>query len=101
MEYTLNWAERAIANLKSAEGYMAKKSPPYAKKVINELIDHAENLKTFPLMGSVVSELLDMELRQLVKHSYRIIYAFEDNVVTVIAVVHSKQDMVAQLVKEP
>ena len=100
MEYALNWSERAITNLDSIEKYIAKDSPQSAKKIVNELLDYAEELKTFPLRGSKVLELYDMELRQLVKHSYRIVYAFEDNVVTVIAVIHVRQDIIAQFAKK-
>ena len=95
MEYTLNWSERAVSNLRAIESYIAEDSPDQARKVVNELLDRAEELKTFPLMGPVVIEFSDMKLRQLTKYSYRIIYSFEENVVTVVAVVHGRQDIIA------
>ena len=96
MDYVLNWSDRAIANLNAIENYIANDSPFQAKKVVNEILDYAENLITFPLMGSIVLELYGTKLRQLIKYSYRIIYSFEENVITIIAVLHGKQDVVAQ-----
>ena len=96
MEYTLNWSERAITNLSAIENYIAKDSPNQARKVINEILDYAEELKIFPLRGSVILELSDMKLRQLIKYSYRIVYSFEGNVVTVVAVIHVRRDITAQ-----
>ena len=95
MIYHLDWSDRAIANLVAIEDYIAEDSPFHANKVVNEILDHAEELKTFPLMGSVILELPDLELRQLIKYSYRIVYTFDDNAVTIITVLHGKQDMKA------
>ena len=99
MNYALGWSDRALANLKSIEKYIAEDSPFQANKVVNEILDFSEKLITFPEMGSIILELGDMKLRQLIKYSYRIIYSFEDNIVTIIAVLHGKQDVVAQFFK--
>ena len=97
MYYTLNWSERAITNLNALQSYIAKDSPFQAKRVINELLDYAEELKAFPLIGPVILELSNMKLRQRVKYSYRIIYLVEGNVITIVAVIHTRQDIAAQL----
>ena len=91
MEYQLNWSDRARLNLKSIESYIAEDSPTQAKKVVNEIIDHAERLKAFPKMGQILPDFPQLGLRQLVKYSYRIIYSFNGDVVTIVAVVHGKQ----------
>ena len=100
MNYVIDWSDRAIDNLKAIEKYIAQDSPFQANKVINELLDYSEKLMTFPEMGSVVLELSAMKLRQLTKYSYRIMYSFEDNIVTIIAVLHGKQDVLAQFLKK-
>ena len=91
MEYALEWSDKALSNLKSVENYIAEDSPLRAKKVVNEILDHAENLKLFPEMGHVLHDFPDLGLRQLLKYSYRIIYSFSGNIVTIVAVAHGKQ----------
>ena len=96
MEYTLNWSDRSLANLKSIESYIAEDSPFQAKKVVNEIIDYAENLKTFPKMGRILPDFPYLGFRQIIKYSYRIIYSFDGNIVTVIAVVHGRQKYITR-----
>lgn len=91
MEYKLDWSDRARTHLKSIERYIADDAPIQAKKVVNEIIDHAEDLKLFPEMGRVLPDFPHLGLRQLIKYSYRIIYSFDGSVSTVVAVVHGKQ----------
>ena len=100
MKYALDWSDRAVINLNSVESYIAEDSPFQATRIVNELLDYAEELKTFPLIGPVILELSDITLRQLTKYSYRIVYSFEENVVTIVAVIHGKQDVVAQFTKK-
>jgi addiction module RelE/StbE family toxin len=91
MEFSRNWSSKALANLKSIESYISEDSTFHAKRVVNEIINHADNLKIFPEMGHALSDFPDLGLRQLIKYSYRIIYAFDGKIVTIVAVVHSKQ----------
>ena len=98
MLYTLNWSERAVTNLNTIKSYIAENSLSNANKVVNELLDYAEELKKFPLIGPVISELSDRKLRQLVKYSYRIVYLIEGNVITIVAVIHVRQNITAQFI---
>ena len=94
MEYRLHWSHRACLHLKSIESYIAKDSPFRGKKIVNDIIDHAESLKLFPEMGPLLQDFPHLGLRQLSKYSYRIIYYFSGDVVTVIAVVHGKREYI-------
>ena len=91
MECQLTWSDQAYMNLKSIENYIAEDSPTQAKRVVNDIIHYTERLKTFPMMGQILPEYPQLGLRQFVKFSYRIIYSFKENIITVIAVVHGKQ----------
>ncbi|MDR0838646.1 MAG: type II toxin-antitoxin system RelE/ParE family toxin, partial [Oscillospiraceae bacterium] len=75
----IEWSRRAIDNLKSIGDYIAEDSPFQAKKVVNEIITMVEDLRVFPEMGSPVLEFPELNLRQLIKYSYRIIYSFDNN----------------------
>jgi plasmid stabilization system protein ParE len=43
-------------------------------------------------MGRVLPDLPHVGLRQLVKYSYRVLYAFDEKGVTILAVVHGKRE---------
>jgi addiction module RelE/StbE family toxin len=100
MACSIVWTDRAVANLKSIEAYIAEDSPKQAKKVVNEIIDYVENLQVFPFMGSVVHELPEHDLRQLVKYSYRIIYSAEEDAVNVVTIIHGKQDFLQRFLRD-
>ena len=100
MEYKLFWSDRARLHLMHIENYIAEDSPFQAKKVVHEIIDHAENLKIFPEMGHIVPDFPHLGLRQLIKYSYRIIYSFSGNRVTIVAIVHGKQKYIEMYLHE-
>lgn len=86
------WSNRAVTNLKSIESYIAEDSPNQAKKVVNEIINYVEELAQFPYIGSIVTELNDYNLRQLIIYSYRIIYSVDKRQIKIITIIHSKQN---------
>ncbi|MDR0905612.1 MAG: type II toxin-antitoxin system RelE/ParE family toxin [Oscillospiraceae bacterium] len=88
----IEWSQRAVDNLHSIEDYIAADSPIQAKKVVNEIISRVEDLQVFPEIGSPVLEFPEMNLRQLIKYSYRIIYSYDGKVVHIITVIHGKRD---------
>jgi plasmid stabilization system protein ParE len=100
MGYSLSWSDQARQHLSSIESYIAEDSPFHAKKVVNEIIDHAEDLMIFPEMGHVLPDFPNLGLRQLIKYSYRIIYSFDGSAVTIVAVVHGKQKYIEMYLHE-
>jgi len=51
-------------------------------------------------MGRVLPDFPDLGLRQLIKYSYRIIYAINGKIVTVVTVVHGKQKYIESYLTE-
>lgn len=91
------WSERSVRNLKSIHEYIADDSPLQADRVVTAIIESAEGLRRFPLMGHPVPELPKLGLRQLIKYSFRIIYSVQYDRVNIIAVIHGRQDFVSTL----
>lgn len=87
------WTEPARRDLRQIHGYIAKDSNYYAKKVVSELRDVTEKLASHPMIGRVVPECEDENIRELFLYSYRIIYQVLAKNVRVLAVVHQKQDI--------
>jgi len=66
--------ESAWADLVAIEDYIALDSPRYAKRWIEKILNHIEQLQTFPSSGKVVSEFQMEQVRELVYRGYRIVY---------------------------
>ena len=82
LEYTRN----AFTDLKSIRNNIAKDSVHFAKLSIIELRNKIEFLKAHPETGLLFYPDKYKNLRQLLFKSYRIIYHFENNKVTIITV---------------
>ena len=87
----LIWSEQAIKNLQTIFEYIAADSEEKAARVINVLVQCPESLLDFPHMGATVPELPLSGLRELLKYSYRIVYAINDEQIQIVAVIHDRQ----------
>jgi toxin ParE1/3/4 len=90
------WAPQAALDLEEIIIYIAEESPQNAKRIFSRLKEKAENLKTHPNKGLVVPELKNFGITtylQVSSKPWRIIYRINDNIVNVVAVVDSRQDL--------
>lgn len=89
----LDWAEPSLLDLENIREYIAKDSEHYATRFIARIIEAAETLQQFPLIGRTVPEAEDETIRELLFHNYRIIYRAEADRVLILAVIHGGRDM--------
>ena len=85
----VNWTAAARAQLRDIQTFIARSSPQYAKKIVDRLTRRSQQIATFPRSGRVVPEANDVNIREVLEGSYRIIYHLLDDEVDIIAVVHS------------
>jgi len=90
------WSEPAKADLRSIHDFIAKDSPFYAKKVVQDIREKADVLNDLPLLGKKVSELNDDTVRELSQYSYRIIYENKPDQAEVLAIVHKRSNFKAE-----
>jgi toxin ParE1/3/4 len=92
---TLTWRPQALNDLESIEEYYDDIAPDYASLLVQEILEQADQLERFPLMGRIVPEIADEDIRELIYRDYRIIYIVDtDNEqVDVLTVVHSSQHL--------
>lgn len=69
----------------------SRDAPRYASTVVSKLRDAARNLRKFPRSGRMVPELADERYREKIVYGWRMIYRFENAVVTIATIVHSRQ----------
>ena len=72
------WTREALERLTDIEDYISKDSQERAIKFINYLIDQAETLKDHPMIGRIVPEIGNENIRELIAKKYRIIYRVSD-----------------------
>lgn len=71
--------------------YIARDSRRYASVVTTRFRQTAREFRRFPLSGRMVPELDDGRIREKIVYGWRMIYRFENGVVTIAAIVHSRQ----------
>lgn len=65
---------QSMDDLQAAVTFIAQDNPERARTFGNELIDRALSIANLPGRGRVVPEIGDQTVREIVHHSYRIIY---------------------------
>ncbi len=93
------WSEPAKADLRSIHDFIAHDSKHYAKKVTQDIAARMEVLDELPRMGKVVPELGQEDIRELSLYSYRILYEIKAPDIIVLAVIHKRRDLQAEMVE--
>ena len=87
------WSESAESALDDAIAFIAEESPNAARDVLDRVLRTAASLATLSGRGGRVSEADDPATRQLLADPYRLIYRVEDDRVTILAILHQRQDV--------
>ena len=74
MDFKIILSPRAIRDLQEIVRYISFDNPVRAESFGRELIAKARLLISFPELGRVVPEFYDPNIREIVHHSYRIVY---------------------------
>ena len=91
MALKILWSQEAIEDMESIASYIEKDSPTYAKAVVKTFFSKVEILIDFPLLGRVVPEYQNENIRELFIYSYRLIYNVEHNAINIVAIIHGKR----------
>ena len=91
MGYKIVWTFQARKDLKSIREYIQKDSHYYAEKLISHLYERADVLQDYPEIGIPVLPEKFKYLRKVLYKSYRIIYHFSGDQVTIITVHHQSR----------
>ena len=86
----LRWRSSAVSDLAHVRDYIAAKSPPGARDVVDRVLHSADRLRLFPRSGRVGQV---QGTRELVVPGlpYVIVYTHDDESVDIVAVFHGAQ----------
>ena len=82
----IRWSYEALDRLIEIEDYISKDSSVRAIQFVDQLIEYAELLSGKPLMGRIVPELANPDIRELVFKKYRIIYRLNEKRIEILTV---------------
>jgi len=89
----IKWTEEALRWLENIFQYIAEDNPAAAQKVIADIYEKAQILKTFPMIGFMYREEGDGEIRILLCGHYRITYFVKDDVAEILGIFHGAMNI--------
>jgi len=88
MEYRVTWSPEAVEDLESIAEYIERDSSFYAQSVVSQIIATSRKVKEFPLIGRMLPEIGDKNIRERFVYSYRLVYQIRSQQILIVAVIH-------------
>ncbi len=89
----IDWTEPAVLDLESIRSFIGRDAEHYAAEFVRKIIEATEKLESFPMIGRPVPEARQENIRELLFHSYRIMYRVEQKRILIICVIHGSRDI--------
>ena len=80
----------AKEDMNQIEEYISRDSIYYANKTIEGIVEKIKYLSMFPYMGRKIPEYNNINLREIIYKSYRILYKVNSNVYILNVIHHSR-----------
>ena len=87
----VRWAQRAQDDLHEVYRFIARDSPRAAQAVVERLLRATERLALFPESGRMVPEFPELNYREILVGSYRVLHRLEGDTVWIVAIVHGRR----------
>ena len=87
------WTEPALSDLDAIADYIALDKPEAARRLVQRVFEHMEQLMTHPQSGAVPRELRGSRYRQIVEPPCRVIYHYDDKRVFVLHVIRVERQL--------
>lgn len=94
----VDWSKIANIDLIQIYSYIYQDSIHYAVKTINDIINLVDKLKFLPYIGRKIPEFNNVNRRELIYKSYRIMYSIESNNILIRRIWHSARKLPKELI---
>ena len=91
MDYKVVWSPESIEDLQSIAEYIQRDSEFYARAVVTKILDVTRSIKDFPLIGRIVPESENENIRERFIYSYRLVYQIKKQQILIVAVIHGRR----------
>ena len=95
------WTGNAKTSLEDAISYVAKDDQSAALNLLDRILAKAESLGTFSERGRMVPELARPEVREVLIHSYRLLYHVTASEVRILSLLHGARDFETWRISHP
>ena len=87
------WTEPALSDLDAIADYIALDKPEAARRLVQRVFEHVEQLVTHPQSGSVSRELRGSRYRQIVEPPCRVFYRYDGERVFILHVIMGERQL--------
>ena len=91
------WTLEALDDVEAVGAFHERTSPSYASSLVERLYDSVAILEAYPRFGRKVPEIDHDLVRELIVERYRVVYQLMRERIEVVAVLHSRQDLMRKL----
>lgn len=91
MDCKVKWSPEASEDLESIAEYIARDSEFYARSVVSKILAVSRKISEQPMIGRIVPEIDDKEIRECFVYSYRLVYRIQNSTITIVAIIHGKR----------
>jgi len=91
MDYKVKWSPEATEDLESIAEYIARDSEFYARSVVSKILAVSRKIPEQPMIGRMVPEIGQQEIRERFVYSYRLVYRIQDSLIVIVAIIHGKR----------
>ncbi|MFZ4541971.1 MAG: type II toxin-antitoxin system RelE/ParE family toxin [Rickettsiales bacterium] len=88
----IDWSKPAQRDLQRLYAFLAESDSLMARRIIDAIIDAAEQLATFPQLGTRLDRYSAREIRRFIVGDYEVRYELGASVVRVLNVWHERED---------
>ncbi len=89
------WTARSLTDLEEIGKYISKDSTKYAKLILEKLLETANLIEQNQLIGRIVPEVKQKDIREIIRGSFRIIYQTQAKEYAYILTVHHSSRLLA------
>ena len=91
MDYKVKWSPEATEDLESIAEYIARDSEFYARSVVSKILAVSRKIPEQPMIGRIVPEIGEKEIREHFVYSYRLVYRIQNSTISIVAIIHGKR----------
>jgi toxin ParE1/3/4 len=85
------WTEPALSDLDAIADYIALDKPEAARRLVQRVFEHVEQLTAYPKSGSVPPELRGSRYRQIVEPPCRVFYRYDGERIWILHVMRGER----------
>lgn len=91
MEYQVIWSPEVAEDIDSIVEYISQDSLFYAQSIVLKILETSRSIKKFPLIGRIVPEIGNENIREIFIYSYRLVYQLTNETIFIVAIIHGKR----------